>query len=178
MPSMRCTTCGIDYPPAMSRCPVCQDETWYNKNGKPDELWEWEAESLRQRRMAGEEDGPYVGLQPYFLKVSMTEVIHVPETDEEPEDGGPSRAHLRAIPAISLVEVYAFRDQKLLLKPDDVVEIPNPDYKGTESKQRPTKLFEVEGTFRGSSTTLYMLRELTVPDTVPKEWVEEFYRGD
>lgn len=181
MPSMRCTMCSIDYPVGMNVCPVCKDQTWFNKSTDPDELWEWQAEQARQARLRGEyDDGPYVGLQPYFLNIKLTEIIHVAEVEDD-EDGGLSKAPLTTTPAAGLIDVYAFRDQKLLLKPDDVIEVPNEAFRkdaAGKDVQPPTKLYEVQGTFRGQSTTMYMLRELTVPDVVPDEWVEEFYRGD
>lgn len=181
MPSMRCTMCGIDYPVGMNVCPVCKEQTWFNKSTDPDELWEWQAEQARQARLRGESDGPYIGLQPYFLNIKLTEIIHVGVEGDEEDEGGLSKAPLTTTPAAGLIDVYAFRDQKLLLKPDDVIEVPNEAYRkdATGKDEQPaTKLYEVQGTFRGQSTTMYLLREMTVPAFVPEEWVEEFYHGD
>lgn len=38
---MRCTTCGISYPPTMTRClvPDCQEALWAQYNDPPDEDW-------------------------------------------------------------------------------------------------------------------------------------------
>lgn len=171
--SMRCTMCGIDYPTHIDRCPVCDEETWYNKNSEPDEMWSWRAEQARQSREIGESG---VWRQPYYLNMPTVEVIHdAPgaETDEQ----GVTRAELLATPCLPLTEVYAYEGRKLLLKADDVVELPNLLYKQDTSAPA-TRLYEVMGSFRGANGSMYMLREMKVPDTFPAEWVEEFYRGD
>lgn len=167
MPSARCTMCGMDFPTKYTKCPVCEEDTWYNKNGTPGELWEWQAEKLRQQR-EGLTD--LDGKQPYALNLSIVEVIHVPESDGDVTDPV-ERGELRASPCLRLTDVYAYQDRKLLLRPNDVVDLPNPE----QGEGQPvSKLYEVQGTFRGAGGTMYLLEEIVIPDTFPAEWEVEY----
>lgn len=169
MASMRCTTCSIEYPTTIEKCPACDEDTWYNKDGVQDEFWSWKAQLNKQRREAGQ-DATSPGTQPYFMTLTITEIIGE-KADVENDESGLNRGELKVTPAIGLVEVYAYEGRKLLLKPDDVIELPDPERKGH------TKLYEVQGTFHAPSGTMYMLRRMLTRNTVPQEWVEEYYRG-
>ena len=51
--SRRCSTCGINYPPFVSVCRVCEEETWANSRATPDEDWTQLVEMHKKHRDDG-----------------------------------------------------------------------------------------------------------------------------
>lgn len=166
---MRCTMCNIHYPLSVDVCPVCETETWYDKTVEPDDLWSFRAEQLRQEREGSGRK------QPFFFEINVIDYLH-DSKDSEPDERGLLRDAPVATPCVMLTDVYAYQNRKQLLQPGEVIELPNPlsEMPGEEL----TYLYEVQGTFRGPAGSMYMLEKVVIPDYVPREWVEEFYRGD
>lgn len=162
MASMRCSMCNIEYPMDKHKCLNCESELWYNNKGEVDEMWQWKA--TKAQMDADKEAAEGANHQPWYLPLEVTEIIDVPD------EGDP-----KAIPCLRLVDVYAHNNKKLLLRADDVVELPNPEWKADATEEVPmTRLYEVIGTFRSDAGSWYLLRHMVIPDHVPDEWVAEF----
>lgn len=148
MPSLRCSTCSINYPTHIKECPVCQAPTWLVAGEDPDEWWDWRAEDIRQKQEAMD-DPEQEFTQPYWVAVEIHEFVK------------------DAAFAAKVLDVYSASARQLLLKEGDVIETPGPGFDN--------RLFEVLGTIRpATGATYYYLRKLEVEDTIPQSWVAEF----
>lgn len=138
MAARRCSLCGINYPAAVTKCPVHEVEAVYYQNLEPEELWEWKAEALRTRIKRG------------HMPTAVPPIVSVPITEDE---GG--RFWISSYDLIGA----GLHDR---LKPDDVLEIPSG--LGEKPGEPCHCLWEVMG-YR-DSTRSYWVRPLLVPDTL------------
>ena len=156
MSAMRCSLCGISYPIHMRTCPVCEEPTWLDGYGDPDEWWEWRATMYQSMHQEGAAT-PH--RQPFYLVVPVMPLI----------EGKVWRTPVQAL--------YRYDDRRLL--PDDgtIIETPNPDWNEDDPDTQITVLWEIYGKQHWKDQAYYLLTPTgarAIPDYVPVEWEEEF----